>query len=146
MSTEPGIDTQLKDAAQLSEAVWAVLAERVGGAWILRSVYRLNKPAQKELIGLMARPFIDTWLCGALSGGYTRSSAIPEEANLKAERFFAFPINGTSQAILVGANEQGVNAQRIWKLTAVQFLQTNRSCLTCNPVWPSICLLLLKKC
>ena len=33
MSTETGIETQLKEAVQLSEAVWAVLAERVSGDW-----------------------------------------------------------------------------------------------------------------
>ncbi len=36
MQTETSLESQLKDAAQLSEAEWAVLAERVGGAWLLR--------------------------------------------------------------------------------------------------------------
>ncbi len=69
MPTDTSLESQLKDALQLSEAVWAVLAERVGGDWQLRSVYHLNKSAQNELITLMGRPSIDTWLCGALSGG-----------------------------------------------------------------------------
>ncbi|MBC7878427.1 MAG: GAF domain-containing protein [Anaerolineales bacterium] len=118
MQTETGIETQLKEATQLSEAVWSVLAERVGGAWTLRSVYRLNKSAQNDLMTLLAKQVIDTWLCGALSGGYARSSAIPDGNNLGVKRFFAFPIAGTSQAILVGSDEQSTNAQRIWKLTA----------------------------
>lgn len=118
MPNEISIETQLKDAAQLAEAAWAVLAERVGGAWLLRSVYRLNKSAQNELMNLLAKQVIDTWLCGALSGGYARSSAIPDGNNLNVKRFFAFPIVGTSQAILVGADEQSTNAQKIWKLTS----------------------------
>ena len=118
MQNETGIEIPLKDAVQLSSAVWAVLAERVGGAWLLRAVYHLNKSAQNELMSFMARPSIDTWLCGALSGGHTRSSSIPEGSDLEAERFFAFPIAGSSQAILVGADEQTPDAQRIWKLTA----------------------------
>ena len=118
MQTDTGIESPLKDAVQLSTAVWAVLAERVGGAWLLRAVYHLNKPAQNELMSLMARPSIDTWLCGALSGGHSRSSAIPEGSNLEAERFFAFPVSGSSQTILVGADKQSTDAQRIWKLTA----------------------------
>ncbi|MBK8615992.1 MAG: GAF domain-containing protein [Anaerolineales bacterium] len=118
MQTDTGIETPLKEAVQLSAAVWAVLAERVGGAWLLRAVYHLNKSAQNELMSLMARPSIDAWLCGALSGGHSRSSAIPEGHNLVVERFFAFPVTGSSQAILVGADEQTADAQRIWKLTA----------------------------
>ncbi len=118
MQTDTGIETPLKDAALLSSAVWAVLAERVGGAWLLRATYHLNKSAQNELMSLLTKPYIDTWLCGALSGGHSRSSAIPEASNLEAERFFAFPIAGSSQAILVGADEQSADAQRIWKLTA----------------------------
>ncbi len=117
MQTEIGIEIPLKDAAQLSSATWAVLAERVGGAWLLRSVYHLSKSAQNELMNIMTRPSIDAWLCGALSGGHSRSSAIPEGSNLEAERFFAFPIEGASQAILVGADELSTDAQRIWKLT-----------------------------
>ena len=118
MQTNTGIVTPLKEAVQLSAAAWAVLAERVGGAWLLRAVYHLNKAAQNELMSLMARPSIDAWLCGALSGGHSRSSSIPEETKLEAARFFAFPIAGSSQAILVGADEQTTDAQRIWKLTA----------------------------
>jgi len=118
MQTDTAIEAPLKDATLLSSASWAVLAERVGGAWLLRAVYHLNKSAQNELMSLMARPSIDAWLCGALSGGHSRSSVIPEGSTLEAERFFAFPIVGSSQAILVGADEQTTDAQRIWKLTA----------------------------
>jgi len=136
MPNETGIETQLKDAAQLSEAVWAVLAERVSGDWLLRSVYHLNRSEQNELVKVLARPSIDTWLCGALSGGYSRSSPIPEENNLKAKRFFAFPIYGTSQVILTGADVQTANAQRIWKLAAS--LLAGRSTSSNQPFLPDL--------
>ena len=67
MQTETSIESQLKDAVQLSEAEWAVLAERVGGAWILHATYRLSRSAQNELMSLMARSSVDAWLCGARS-------------------------------------------------------------------------------
>jgi hypothetical protein len=54
MQTETGIDTQLKEAVQLTGAAWAVLAERVGGAWLVRASYHLNKSAHNELTGIMA--------------------------------------------------------------------------------------------
>ncbi|MBI3151767.1 MAG: GAF domain-containing protein [Chloroflexi bacterium] len=118
MQTENGIESQLKDAAQLSEAVWAVLAERIGGMWQLRSSYRLNKAAQNELIGIMATPMVDAWLCGALSGGYSRFTSTPAGGKLNTARVYVFPVSGTSQCVIVGADEQTPTAQRIWKLTA----------------------------
>ena len=136
MSTEGSLITQLKDAVQLSEAVWAVLAERVSGDWLLRSVYHLSRSAQNELVKVLARPSIDTWLCGALSGGYSRSCSTPEENYLKAKRFFAFPISGTSQVILVGADVQTANAQRVWKLTAS--LLAGRSISSNQPFLPDL--------
>jgi signal transduction histidine kinase len=118
MQTDTSIQTSLKDAAQLSSASWVVLAERIGGAWLLHTVYHLNKSGQNELVSLMSRPSIDAWLCGALSGGYSRSGSIPEGSNFEVGRLFVFPISGSAQAIIVGADDQSSDAQRIWKLTA----------------------------
>jgi|GEM_PF-3072776 len=118
MQTENSIETQLKDAVQLSDAMWAVLAERVGGSWLLRSIHHLGKPAQNELIDMLASPAIDAWLCGALSGGYSRFTSTPDDSKLTATRVYAFPVSGISQSILVGADELTVIGQRIWKLTA----------------------------
>jgi signal transduction histidine kinase len=136
MQTDTGIEVPLKDAVQLSSAVWAVLAERVGGTWLLRSAYRLSKSAQNELMSLMSRPSIDAWLCGALSGGYSRSSSIPAESKLEGKRFFAFPVSGSSQAILVGADKQSAEAQRIWKLTAS--LLSGHSTAPSQPLLPDL--------
>lgn len=136
MQTENGIEAQLKDAAQLSGAVWAVLAERVGGAWLLRSVYRLGKAAQNELAGIMAAPVVDAWLCGALSGGYSRFTSTPEESKLNTARIYAFPISGTSQSMIVGADEQSPDAQRVWKLTAS--LLSGRSTSPSQPFLPDL--------
>lgn len=118
MPNETNIDTQLKEAVQLTGAEWAVLAERVGGVWLVRASYHLSKPAQNELTGIMAIASTDAWLCGALSGGHTRSAEIPENRLVGVGRFFAFPISNSSKLILVGAGDQSNAAQRIWRLTA----------------------------
>lgn len=136
MQTETSIETQLKDAAQLSEAEWAALAERVGGTWILHASHRLNRSAQNELMSLMARSSIDAWLCGSLSGGHARSSLLPQDIQLNVKKFFAFPIAGVSQVLLVGANKQTTNAQRVWKLTAS--LLSNKSVLPDQPFLPDL--------
>lgn len=119
MQTETGIEPQLKEAVLLTGAAWAVLAERVGGVWLVRASYHLTKPAQNELTGIMAASSTDAWLCGALSGGHARSAEIPENRSIGRGRFFAFPIVSASKLILVGAEEEQSNAaQRIWRLTA----------------------------
>ncbi|HNE04545.1 MAG TPA: hypothetical protein PLT08_08510, partial [Anaerolineales bacterium] len=101
MQTDTGIDTQLKEAVQLTGADWAVLAERVGGVWLVRASYHLTKAAQNELTGIMAAASTDAWLCGALSGGHSRSAEIPENRSIGEGRFLAFPILSTSKLILV---------------------------------------------
>lgn len=136
MQTENGIEPQLKEVVQLTEAAWAVLAERVGGVWLLRSSYRLNKSAQNELMGIMSMSSVDTWLCGALSGGYMRSTPIAQSQRLGDGRMFVFPIGGTSQVLLVSAQDQSASAQRIWKLTAS--LLAGRSTPPNQPLLPDL--------
>ena len=118
MSPENEIETQLKEAVQLTEAEWAAVSERVGGNWKMRAAHRLAKSAQAGLAAVLNKPAVDAWLCGSLTGGHSRSSPLSRESNLGVDRIFAFPIPGTSQTILVGANQQAAEAQRIWKLTA----------------------------
>lgn len=118
MPNETDIEPKLKEVVQLTEADWAVLAERVGGVWLLRSSHRLNKGAQNELMGILAMPSIDAWLSGAVTVGHTRSTSIPSSKKLGQGRFYAFPITGAPKVLLVGAEEQTTTAQRIWKLTA----------------------------
>jgi signal transduction histidine kinase len=118
MQTDTNTETQLKDAVQLSGALWAVIAERVGGAWVLRAGYHLNKAGQSRLIDHLARASVDAWLCGALSGGNVRSGSLPTETKLDVNRFYAFPLAGTSRVILAGADELPADGQRLWKLAA----------------------------
>jgi hypothetical protein len=66
MQTETSIETQLKEAVQLTGANWAVLAERVGGVWLVRASHHLSKNAQNELTGIMGATSMDAWLCGPL--------------------------------------------------------------------------------
>ncbi len=136
MQTDTSIETQLKDAAQLSQATWAVLAERVGGTWLLRSVYHLTKPAQNELMGMLATPVVDAWLCGALSGGYSRFTSTPDDSKLNTTRIYAFPVGGTSQSILVGADEMSTDGQKIWKL--ISSLISGRLVAPSQPFLPDL--------
>ena len=95
--TDIGVD--LKEAAVLTNAAWSAVAERVGGAWVIRAAYHLSKSAQAALIQLLSKTTVDAWLCGALSGGHSRSGTLPKETGLGVERIFAFPVKASSQAI-----------------------------------------------
>ncbi len=119
MQTDAALDSQLKEAAQLTDAAWVALVERVNGMWLMLASYRLTKSAQNELIGIAAVPSTDAWMCGALSGRHVRSAALPENRFLGAGRFFAYPLRDESKLILVGANaDMPAAAQRVWRLTA----------------------------
>lgn len=135
MQTDTNIETQLKDAAQLTGANWVALAERVGGVWLARASYRLSRAAQNELTGIMAAA-MDAWLCGALSGGHARSAEMGENRWLGKGRFYAFPILNSSKLILVGAEELTPESQRTWRL--VTSLLTGQPAKRVQPLLPDL--------
>lgn len=136
MQTEANMESQLKDAALLSDAVWAVVAERVGGAWLLRVTYHLGKSAQNSLMEYLSRPSVDAWLCGALSGGNVRSTSLNEDLKLGTSRFYAFPLGGTFRTILVGSDELAPEGQRLWRL--VTSLLSGQPVPSSQPLLPDL--------
>ena len=116
MPTQTNVDYQLKEASQLTNAVWSVLAEREMGKWRVVTQYRLGKKTQPALVKFLSKGEVDSWLCGALSGGQSRSVSIPSSSKLEAERLFAFPLQGISRVVLVGAGQLSIESQRLWRL------------------------------
>ena len=116
MANTPIIDYQLKEASQLTNAVWSALVEREAGKWRVVTHYRLGKKFQTSLVNFLGKTEVDSWLCGALSGGQSRSVSLPETSNMNAERLYAFPLQGLSRAIVVGAGQMNTNGGRIWRL------------------------------
>jgi signal transduction histidine kinase len=116
MPTETSIEYQLKEASQLTNAAWSALAEREVGKWRVVAYYRLGKKTQPALVKFLSKGEVDSWLCGALSGGQSRSVSIPKSNKLEAERLFAFPLEGVSRVVLVGAEQLSNDAQRLWRL------------------------------
>ncbi|OGO24336.1 MAG: hypothetical protein A2Y54_00795 [Chloroflexi bacterium RBG_16_51_16] len=136
MASENGVVTQIKEAALLTNAGWVALAERVGGNWILLATHQLTRNRQEILSRLLDKPSVDAWLCGALSGGHSRSSALPNDSGLGTKRFHIYPVMGLSQAIIVGSTQQTYEAQRIWRLTAS--LLAKRSVHVQDPFLPDL--------
>ena len=116
MPAQPNIEYQLKEASQLTEAAWSALVEREAGKWRTVSSHHLSKKNQPALIKFLGRAEVDAWLCGALSGGQSRSVSLPETSGLEAGRLFAFPLKGASRVVLAGADQLGSDSQRLWRL------------------------------
>ena len=110
------IETQLKEASQLTEVTWSALVEREAGKWRVLSNYHLTKKTQPDLVNFLGKPEVDAWLCGALSGGQSRSVSLPESVHLSVSRLYAFPLLGVSRVALAGAGQLSNDAQRLWRL------------------------------
>ena len=122
MATKSDIEYQLKEASQLTNAGWSVLVEREMGKWRVVEHYRLGKKTQTSLIKFLGKGEVDSWLCGALSGGQSRSVSLPETIHLEVGRLFAFPLQGVSRVVLVGNDQLGNDAQRLWRLLAFSMM------------------------
>lgn len=116
MPTEITLENQLKEASQLTSTIWAALAEREAGKWRVLSSYHLARKAHPLLIKFLSQTEVDSWLCGALSGGQSRSVSLPGSSGLGTGRLFAFPLPGVSRVVLAGADQLPNDAQRLWRL------------------------------
>ena len=116
MPNQITIETQLKEASQLTNATWTALVEREAGKWRIISHFHLGKKAQPTLVKFLSKAEVDSWLCGALSGGQSRSVSLSNLSTLDAARLFAFPLKGVSRVVLAGADQLTNEAQRLWRL------------------------------
>jgi signal transduction histidine kinase len=119
MPNEITVETQLKEASQLTNAVWATLVEREAGKWRVLANYHLAKKAHPLLVKFLSKTEVDSWLCGALSGGQSRSVSLPESTKLDTGRLFAFPLPGVSRVVLAGADQMSNESQRLWRLVVL---------------------------
>ena len=118
MSDQTRTDYQLKEASQLTDAAWSALVEREAGKWRVVTDYRLGRKSKTPLIKFLGKPEVDSWLCGALSGGKSRSVSLPESSDMNVGRLYAFPLQGLSRAVVVGADQLDSTGSRIWRLAA----------------------------
>jgi signal transduction histidine kinase len=119
MPNEITVETQLKEASQLTNAGWAALVEREAGKWRVLANYHLAKKAHPLLVKFLSKTEVDSWLCGALSGGQSRSVSLPESTKLDTGRLFAFPLPGVSRVVLAGADQMSNESQRLWRLVVL---------------------------
>ncbi|MBN2117643.1 MAG: GAF domain-containing protein [Anaerolineales bacterium] len=123
MPNHAAVESQLKEASQLTNTVWAALVEREAGKWRVLANHHLAKKTHPALVKFLSKPEVDSWLCGALSGGQSRSVSLPASSQLSTGRLFAFPLPSVSQVVLAGAGHLTNEAQRLWRLV-VSGMQT----------------------
>ena len=116
MASQTTIDNQLKEASLLTDVAWSALVEREAGKWRVLAHYHLGKKTQPGLVKFLAKVEVDSWLCGALSGGQSRSVSLPQSSNLDVARLFAFPLIGVSRVVVAGADQLSNKSQRLWRL------------------------------
>jgi len=95
MTNSVSIDTALKDACQITGALWAACAEKKSSGWFFEAAYRLNKKRQGIVQDYFDLKAVDTWLCGAITGGRSRSRKLPVGPEFGVERLFTFPLRVT---------------------------------------------------
>jgi signal transduction histidine kinase len=110
----------LKEGCQITGADWAALAERESGRWQFRAAAQLSKSLREALLDYLSRPAVDTWLCGALSGGHARSQfvRVSQYPALENIRLFVYPVLDTFTVILVGAKKMDARFQGVWRMAA----------------------------
>jgi signal transduction histidine kinase len=123
MRVQTTLETQLKEASQLTNTAWAALVEREAGKWRMLSHFHLGKKTQPALAKFLSKSEVDTWLCGALSGGQSRSVSLPDSSTLDTARLYAFPLAGVSRVVVAGADQLTNEFQRLWRLV-VSGIQT----------------------
>jgi signal transduction histidine kinase len=116
MSTHTAIEFQLREASQLTDVVWSALVEREAGKWRVIAHYHLGRKTQPALVKFLGKAEVDSWLCGALSGGQSRSVSLPESNEMGAGRLYAFPLKGVSRVVVAGAGQLSTESQRLWRL------------------------------
>ena len=63
----------------MTDAAWSALVEREAGKWRVLAHYHLAKKIHPELVKFLGKTEVDLWLCGALSGGQSRSVSLPAD-------------------------------------------------------------------
>lgn len=112
------VEQHLKKACQLTGANWAALAGSENGRWFVESAYQLTKNRRKALDEYLAAPAVTAWLTQVREAEAPASAKVSRDSRLEAARLHAFPLEGTTDLILVGAQPQTSDQKRLWRLVS----------------------------
>ncbi len=112
------LDLQLKEAGELTGAVWAACLER-SNDWDFLGAYKINLIQQNKILTFVRQPGIKSWLDGALAGKRILPRSVPADAGFPGRKLFVFPNQVTQQVILVSAGDQSLAARKYWQKVAL---------------------------
>ncbi len=110
------LEALLKQACLLTQASWAVWADRTDGIWQVIAAYGIRGPLLTRLTEHLQQSVVDSWMCGAFSSHALRSRTFPIEG-LTPARAVLLPVPGTFSAMLV-AGELGKEGRQLWRSLA----------------------------
>ena len=112
------LENHLKEACEITGAMWAVFADCEKGGWFIAAAHGLPKSKQNLFTKYLGRDEIGKWLEDALHEEDINFIALPENVHLDAPRLYAFPLREYSQLLLVGANHQNATERNTWNMVA----------------------------
>jgi len=112
------IESHLKEACQLTGAIWVVLAGCEEGRWLVSATYHRPRIKRLALNKLLQQDAIVGLLESALNKENVRAFPLPKGLNHLGERLYVFGLREIGQVIIVSANQQSSSARQIWQLIA----------------------------
>lgn len=108
----------LKEGCLVSGAEWSALAGRDSGSWQLLAHHQVSRQLREVLVEYLGIPDVDTWVCGTLTGGRSRSRIQTNLPGMENHILYVFPIQNSYEVILVGARKMEPQLQGVWKIAA----------------------------
>lgn len=116
MAKGNAIDSALKDACQITGAMWAVCMTRSQNGWDFNGAYRLTKTRRNWLKSYLVDEKVDRWLCGALAGGRARSRKMDSVPEAGVPYLYSFPSIASESILLVGSPKLDTDPKKVWRL------------------------------
>jgi hypothetical protein len=112
--SKSSVKIQLREAAQLTGACWAVWLE-CAADWEILATYQLNVQRRAAILDYVRQPNVVGWLKSALAGKRCRPRSIPPTIGIPGSKMFVFSDQMTQRLILVGAEQLPEVSQRFWR-------------------------------
>jgi hypothetical protein len=80
------LESLLREACLLTQASWAVWADRASGTWQIIAAHGIRGPLLVRVTAHIQQSTVDSWMCGAFSSNALRSRTFPIEGAISEAR------------------------------------------------------------
>jgi signal transduction histidine kinase len=110
---------RLKEASQLTGALWAAYVYRENESWQAGDFYHLAKPELADLLRLLNDPRSAPWFGKVLVGGRVRMRPLTGVEKLPGARVYGFPAGVMTLVVAGVPAELSARDQRLWRLATL---------------------------